>query len=314
MSDGAAQAALEAGLLAEQKRVESKYFYDQRGSEIFEEITTLEEYYPTRTERALLDRWSETLVERVRPRSVLELGAGSARKTRVLLGALERHVPGATYIPLDVSADFLAEVADELRHEYPGLRIVPHAADFTAEIELDAPLERPALVALLGSTIGNFDVPGALELLRHVVMIIEPRDHFLMGVDLRPGPNKSREELEAAYNDAHGVTAEFNLNILRVLNARFGTDFDRSAFEHDAWYNDEEGRIEMHLRAASPQRVRLPSGAVSEFGQGETLRTEISCKYDRPTVDALFSRVGLRMTDWLDCDGRYALAVGQAAR
>ena len=299
------------GLRATPKQVNSKYFYDQRGSELFDEITTLPEYYPTRTERALLERWAEPLVRRLEPSAVLELGAGSARKTRLLLSALERVVPGATYIPLDVSAAFLGETARELRAEFPELRVTPIAGDFTEAIDVRDPLPRPTLFALLGSTIGNFPHDRATEILRHATVHMEEGDHFLLGADLRPGPAKSRSELEAAYNDARGVTAQFNLNVLHVLNERFGTDFDVDAFEHLAFYDDAEHRIEMHLRATVPTSVTLPGEGSVSFRDGETVRTEISCKYDRATVEDLFGRVGLETVDWFDADGRYALALGR---
>lgn len=298
------------GLDAPQKRVDSKYFYDQRGSELFDEITTLPEYYLTRAELALLERHAEALVQRLRPVTLLELGAGSARKTRLLLGPLAEHVSDATYVPLDVSELFLAETARELRAEYPGLRVTPVAADFTQPLDLHEALAGPALVALLGSTIGNFDDARAAEILGHATRWMEGGDHLLLGVDLRPGPEKSREELEAAYDDARGVTAAFNLNLLDVLNTRFGTDFDRDAFEHLALYDEERGRIEMHLRARGPTEARIPGGPAIRFEAGETLRTEISRKYDRAGVEALFRRAGLELLDWMADDGRYALALG----
>ncbi len=301
------------GLRAMPKQIDSKYFYDQRGSELFDEITTLPEYYPTRTERALLERWAEPLVRRLRPASVLELGAGSARKTRVLLSALERVAPDATYIPLDVSAAFLGETARELRAEFPDLRVTPIAGDFTEGIELREPLPRPALFALFGSTIGNFGHERAASILRHAVEHMEEDDHLLLGADLRPGPSKSKAELEAAYNDSHGVTARFNLNVLTVLNERFGTDFHVPAFEHVAFYDEAEDRIEMHLRATSSTSVTMPGAGSVTFAAGETVRTEISCKYDRATVEEIFACAGLTVDDWFDADGRYALALGRPA-
>lgn len=314
MSDAREVGRVGEGLRGTPKRVDSKYFYDQRGSELFDEITTLAEYYPTRTETALLERWAEPLVRRLEPAALVELGAGSARKTRLLLAALERFVPGATYLPLDVSASFLGETAREIRTEFPDVRITPIAGDFTEELELPDVLPRPALFALLGSTIGNFVHARAAEILRNIAVHMQPEDHLLLGADLRPGPTKPRAELEAAYNDARGVTARFNLNLLNVLNDRFGTDFDPEAFEHVAFYDDDEERIEMHLRAREPLTVTLPGAGTVEFARDETLRTEISCKYDRATIDDLFDRAGLVVADWFDADGRYALALGRPAR
>jgi len=311
MSDSEEVRRIADGLAKPQKQVDSKHFYDQRGSELFDEITRLPEYYPTRTELALLERWAEPLVERVRPSALLELGAGSARKTRLLLAALQRVVPGATYIPLDVSASFLEETARELRAEFPELRVTPVVGDFTREMELDEPLPRPTLFALLGGTIGNFGDRRAIGILSHVREHMGPGDRLLLGVDLRPGPTKSREELESAYNDARGVTAEFNLNLLRVLNHRYGADFDPADFSHLAFYDDEHHRIEMHLEARRDTTVTLPGVGAVKFRREETLRTEISRKYDRLGVESMFRRAGLEVTDWLDADGRYAIAVGE---
>lgn len=291
-----------------------RFFYDERGSELFEEITRLDEYYPTRTETALLRRWARPMIERFRPAALLELGAGSARKTRILLAPLEEIVPGGRFVPLDVSGDFLERTAAEVRREFPRLEVVPEVADFTARIALSHPLPRPALFAFLGGTIGNFAEDEAADLLRRVAERMEPGDHFLLGVDLRPGPGKTREELEAAYDDAAGVTAAFNLNMLSVLNAAAGTDFDPDEWEHLAFYDDVHGRIEMHLRARHGVEVTVPDRGVVRFEAGSTIRTEISSKYDRRTVDAMFDRAGLRLTDWLTDDrGRYALVIGAPA-
>ncbi|HKK92236.1 MAG TPA: L-histidine N(alpha)-methyltransferase [Longimicrobiales bacterium] len=311
MSDAEELRQLAAGLAAPQKHVDSKYFYDQRGSELFDEITTLAEYYPTRTEVRLLERWAAPLVEQVGPSALLELGAGSARKTRLLLGPLERVSPGATYIPLDVSDVFLAETARELRAEFPRLRVTPLVGDFTRDIELREPLPRPALFALLGSTIGNFDDERAIGILSHVTEHMRSGDRLLLGVDLRPGPTKPKEELEAAYNDGRGVTEEFNLNLLRVLNDRYATDFDPSDFEHVAFYDDARHRIEMHLKARRASTVLVPGVGTVDFESGETLRTEISRKYDRVGIESIFRRSGLEIAEWLDADDRYALAVGR---
>jgi L-histidine N-alpha-methyltransferase len=313
MSDAEELRRIAEGLRDTPRRVDSKYFYDQRGSELFDEITTLAEYYPTRTEWALLEQWAAPLIQRLRPAALLELGAGSARKTRLLLSALERIVPGATYIPLDVSASFLGETARELRTEFPDLRVTPICADFTEEIELREPLPRPTLFALLGSTIGNFPPERAATILRHAADHMRAGDHVLLGADLRPGPSKSKAELELAYNDVLGVTAKFNLNLLRVLNDRFGTDFDVPAFEHVAFYDEAHDRIEMHLRVSRPTSVNFPGAGSVFLERDEMVRTEISCKYDRPAIDDIFDRAGLVVTDWFDADGRYALVLGRRA-
>ena len=299
------------GLRDRPRTLSSKYFYDTRGSELFVEITHLDEYYPTRTERALLEARGRALLRDHGPRALLELGAGSARKTRVLLDAMEARDGGGVYIPQDVSGDFLEETARRLRTEYPHLEVTPLVGDLTHPFEPDLEVPRPVMVALLGSTIGNFNDAQATEILVNIQEFLRPGDRFLMGADLRPSPGKSVGELEAAYNDARGVTAEFNRNILANLNARLGTDFDLSRFEHRAFYDPEEARIEMHLASRGGQRVRVPGRGTLELEDGETIRTEISRKWDRPSVERLFGRGGLRLMDWItDARGRYALAVG----
>jgi L-histidine N-alpha-methyltransferase len=248
---------------------------------------------------------------RLRPVSLVELGAGSARKTRVLLDAMERVGAGGLYVPVDVSAEFLEATARTLRAEYPGWAVEPEVADLTEPISLSPEPRRPALVALLGSTIGNFAPRSATRLLRHVRDLLRPGDAFLLGADLRPGPGKTRAMLEAAYNDAAGVTAEFNRNMLRVLNREAGTDFRLEAWRHLAFYDPDEGRIEMHLVARGPQAVRVPGRGRALLRDGDRIRTEISCKYDRVTVEELYVAAGLEIAEWVtDADGRYALVMG----
>lgn len=294
--------------------VSPKYFYDQRGSELFEQITELDEYYPTRTERRLLERWAPSLIDQLKPRALMELGAGSAQKTRILLDAMADQLPGGRFVPLDVSGAFLEQTALELRQEYPGLEILPEVADFTAHFQLANPLLRPALIALIGGTIGNFEPDQAVSLLRRTRALMQPGDSFLLGVDLRPGPGKSVEELEAAYDDQEGVTAEFNLNILNVLNDQAGTNFPLDGFRHHAFYDPVHGRIEMHLVASRPVDVLIPERGSISFARGDAMRTEISSKYDRASVEAMFGKASMRMTSWLtDERARYALALGVPA-
>lgn len=301
------------GLRRDPKELSPKWFYDQRGSELFEEITGLEEYYLTRTERALLERWVPAWVERLRPASLVELGAGSARKTRILLDAMTEEGTGELFVPLDVSDEFLRETARRIRAEYPALEVSPEVADFTGPLELSAPLSRPVLVALLGSTLGNFLPDAAVRLLGRIRSVMEPLDRFLLGVDLRPGPGKPVERLERAYDDAGGVTAAFNLNVLRVLNRELGADFDLDGYRHHAFYDERQGRVEMHLVAARPQVVRIPGAEPVSLAEGESIRTEISTKYDRPTVEDLFSRSRLEVEEWRqDGEGLFALVLGRA--
>jgi L-histidine N-alpha-methyltransferase len=297
------------GLARPEKELSPKYFYDARGSALFEEITHLPEYYLTKVERALLETWVPGWITDLAPVALVELGAGSAAKTRILLDALPAR---SSFVPLDVSEDLLHETARTLRVEYPHLTVTPEVADLTRPLELSATLPRPALFAFLGSTIGNFPRSQAVHLLSHVRASMFDGDAFLMGADLRPGRGKAREALEAAYNDSRGVTAEFNLNVLRVLNRELGANFDPRAFAHRAFYDDVRGRIEMHLVARCPQVVTLPGAGTVRFREGEGVRTEISCKYDRAAVDDLFLAAGLEVAAWREDDlGRYALVLGR---
>lgn len=282
-------------------------FYDERGSELFEEITRLPEYYPTRAEQALLREHVAAWIERQRPRSLVELGAGSAAKTRVILEAMTAQAAEVRYLPVDISADFLERTAAGLRRQYPNLQVTPVAADFTRALSLPASLPRPVLLTFLGSTIGNFQPAEATELLRRVRDPMEPDDRLLVGVDLRKDP----DVLEAAYNDARGVTAEFNLNLLRVVNRRFGSDFDPGAFRHRAVYDGVAHRIEMHLVSTRRQTVHVPGAGEFMLEEGETIRTEISCKYDRRSVEELFAAARLTLVEWRAApDGLFALALG----
>ncbi len=298
------------GLAAPQKELSPKYFYDQRGSELFEEITRLEEYYPTRTERGLLEAWMPLLIRRLGTRSLVELGAGSAEKSRIILDAMRGAGTAELYVPIDVSATFLSQTAARLRVEYPRMQVEPAVADISEELNLPRRMPHPALYAFLGSTIGNFYPPAAIRLLSRVRSAMEPGDRFLMGVDLR----KDVARIEAAYNDSRGVTAEFNRNMLRVLNHELGADFDPAAFDHLAFYEPVAHRIEMHLVSRRPQMVTVPGIGVVSFGAGESLRTEISCKHDRESVAQLFEAAGLEIEAWRsDPDSLFALVVGAPA-
>lgn len=297
---------IRTGLSMPQKQISSKFFYDHRGSALFEEITELPDYYPSRTERALLEALIPAWVKLVKPCTLVELGAGSAAKTRIILDAMRDADRAARFVPIDVSAEFLQATAEAVQEDYPGLETTPIVADLTEAMELPHDLPVPVLYAFLGSTIGNFTTDGAVALLKRVQSEMTDRDTFLMGVDLRKDPAR----LEAAYNDSRGVTAEFNLNLLNVLNREAGANFDSRAFLHRAIYNTEAHRIEMHLVSTSEQTVTIPGIGEISFDEGESIRTEISCKYDRPSVEALFSRAGLRMMEWeIDPEGLYALVL-----
>jgi L-histidine N-alpha-methyltransferase len=303
-------AEVAAGLSEPQKELPPKYFYDQRGSELFEEITRLPEYYPTRTERALLQGWMPELMAQLGTRTLIELGAGSAEKSRLILDAMRATGLAELYVPIDVSATFLSQTAAKLRREYPGLRVEPAVADIAEELNLPRRIPRPALFAFLGSTIGNFYPPAAIRLLARVRAAMAPGDRFLLGVDLR----KDIARLEAAYNDSKGITAEFNRNMLRVLNHELGADFDPDAFEHRAFYDTVGHRIEMHLVSSRDQLVTIPGLEPVVLARGESIRTEISSKYDRESVAALFEAAELRIEAWpTDPTTPFGLVVGAPA-
>ncbi len=298
------------GLSSPQKELSPKYFYDERGSELFEAITRLQEYYPTRTERGLLEAWMPSLIRRLGSRALVELGAGSAEKSRVILDAMRLAGTAELYVPIDVSATFLSQTAARLRREYPRLAVEPAIADISEELNLPRRVPHPALYAFLGSTIGNFYPPAAIRLLGRVRAAMEPGDRFLMGVDLR----KDVARIETAYNDADGVTAAFNRNMLLVLNHELGADFDPTAFDHLAFYEPVAHRIEMHLVSRRAQLVTVPGVGAIPFDAGESLRTEISCKHDRESVAQLFEAAGLEIEAWRsDPESLFALVVGAPA-
>jgi len=298
------------GLSQEQKELSPKYFYDRRGSELFEEITRLPEYYPTRTERELLEGPVAEWIVQIGVGSLVELGAGSARKTRLLLDALVTNGEAHTYAPVDVSAEFLHGVAEDLRADYPSLEIAPQVRDITERQDFAGGFPGPVVFALLGGTIGNFAEENGTRVLRNIRASMEADDFFLFGADQRPGAGKTVAELEAAYNDARGITAEFNLNMLNVLNDRLGADFDPSTFRHRAFYDEDRGRIEMHLVSLVDQVVRVPGADDVSFREGETIRTELSCKYDRAAVREMLGEADLAVAEWwTDSEDRYAVVL-----
>ena len=303
-------AEVAAGLSAPQKELPPKYFYDHRGSELFEEITRLPEYYQTRTERALLEVWMPALVPELGTRSLIELGAGSAEKSRIILSAMRSNGTTGFYVPIDVSAGFLTQTATRLRHDYPGLSVEPIVADITEDFSAPQVMPRPALFAFLGGTIGNFYPPAAIRLLSRLRMAMSASDRFLMGVDLR----KDVGRIEAAYNDSQGVTAAFNRNMLLVLNHELGSEFDPDSFAHRAFYESINHRIEMHLVSTMEQQVRVPGIGLIHFAEGESIRTEISAKHDRASVAELFGAAGLRIESWRpDPEVLFALVTGVRA-
>jgi L-histidine N-alpha-methyltransferase len=307
---------LRAALLRTPREIPSRFFYDDRGSRLFERITELPEYYQTRTEHALLDEIADRVAALSRATQLVEIGSGAATKTRVLLDALDRAGRLRLYVPVDVAESTVHRVACELAEEYPGLAVDGLVADFNADLSpLPALLEagqagapEPRLVIFLGGTIGNLPPAEAHHFLatRHHEMA--PGDSFLLGVDLV----KPVARLEAAYNDAAGVTAEFNRNILRVANqVADGGTFDPAAFTHRAFYDPAQRWIEMRLRSDRRQRVRLPAlGLDLDLASGEEIRTEISAKYDRTTAESLLAAAGFQPAHWFqDRDDLFGLAL-----
>jgi L-histidine N-alpha-methyltransferase len=294
------------GLTATPKWLSPKWFYDARGSELFEDITRLEEYYPTRAEREILQRYAGEIASRSAAHTLVELGSGSSEKTTRLLDALAARTSEPRYVALDVSEDALTGAADQLRRRYPALAIDLIRADFSVHLgQLPAPGHR--LVAFLGSTIGNFE-PGARALfLRALREVLEPGEHFLLGTDLV----KPATVLVPAYDDGAGVTAAFNLNVLRVLNNRLGADFEPDAFRHVAVWDPEREWIEMRLRATRAMEVSVAGlGLTVEFADGEEMLTEISAKFRRDGVVAELSAAGFAPAGWwTDPRGWFALSL-----
>ncbi len=297
------------GLGAPRKWMPPRWFYDDRGSELFEEITRLPEYYQTRTEAAILEASAARIAELTRPATLVELGAGSATKTRILLDAMTVH--GLTrYVPVDVSEATLVAGARRLTAAMPSLHVHGIVADFVAGLEHVTGGE-PVCILFLGSTIGNLLPHERVELFERVRACLGSGGSFLLGVDLV----KPAAELEAAYDDAAGVTAAFNRNLLSVINHELQADFDLTAFDHVARYDTDLDRIEMHLRSRADQWVAIPGAALNvNFGAGETVLTEISAKFTRARVDAELARAGMRGVEWFsDPAQRFALALAAPA-
>ncbi len=301
-------AELRAALEERPRRIPSRYFYDRRGSELFERITRLPEYYPTRTERSLLERVADEIAAITGAEELVELGSGAATKTRLLLDALDRAGRLRAYVPLDVSESMVRRTAEELAAAYPGIEVHGLVADFHRHLDHIPPGE-PRLVIFLGSTLGNLRPAEAVRFLGGIAAVLSPGDWFLLGVDLV----KERRVLEAAYNDAAGVTAEFNRNILRVVNRLAGGDFVPERFRHKAFFNRADGWIEMRLVSHERQRVRLERLELElELAAGEELLTEISGKYERTQVEELLAASGFGLRRWYTDPRRwFALALAR---
>jgi L-histidine N-alpha-methyltransferase len=295
------------GLTRPFKEIPPKHFYDAEGSRLFEEITRLPEYYPTRTERAILAACSGEIVRETGAAELVELGSGVPTKTLLLLDAMRCAGTLDRYVPFDVSESVLRESAENLVERYPGIRVYGVVGDFERHLEALPRPEGPRVVAFLGGTIGNFPPGSRRRFLRSIARVLRPRDTLLLGTDLVKDPAL----LEAAYNDSAGVTAAFNRNVLAVINRELGGDFDLAAFEHVAFYDRQQEWIEMRLRALRPQVVEISGlGLTVHFANREELRTEISAKFTRGRVEADLAAAGLRLREFLtDDDDLFALSL-----
>ena len=305
-TDAALRADVLKGLTSTPKTLPPKWFYDAQGSELFEQITELPEYYPTRAEREILVDRAAEIAAATGARTLVELGSGSSEKTRYLIDALtELH----TYVPVDVSESALTQAGQALIEERPGLDVHALIADFTAGLTLpDTP--GPRLVAFLGGTIGNLLPAERAAFLASVRTLLSPGDALLLGTDLV----KDERILVEAYDDAAGVTAAFNKNVLAVINRELGADFDPGAFEHVALWDAQREWIEMRLRSRTAQTVKVPALDLAvDFAAGEEMRTEVSAKFRQEGVRAELSAAGLELAHWwTDGQGRFALSLSVA--
>jgi len=284
-----------AGLTASQKSLPSKYFYDAYGSELFEQITELPEYYQTRTELAILQSLAAPLADQYRWNEVVEIGSGSSKKTLAILDALNERGFLRRFVPIDVSESILRESATALLARYPSLHVHGVIGDFMAHLGTVPPPDGKRLVIFLGSTIGNLDTAERLEFLTAVRGMLGQNDHFLVGMDLV----KDIATVEAAYNDSRGVTAEFNRNVLRVVNRELHANFVPESYRHWSFFSVEKSRIEMHLIPDAPQTVVIGDlGLTIQCVPDETIFTEISCKYTEASAREALEAAGLELVSW----------------
>ena len=314
---GAGDAALaedvRRGLTSSPKWLLPKYLYDERGCELFEQITELPEYYQTRTELQILRRACAGICERHEPTELVELGSGSSRKTAAILDAMSGCGSLRRYLPFDISPTALLDAAGRLSEAYPGMRVHAVAGDF--ERHLDRIPRRPArarrLVAFLGGTIGNLHPTERAPFLGSLGRLLGPDDRLVIGTDLAGDPAR----LEPAYDDAAGVTAAFNLNLLAMLNRELDADFALDRFQHVASYDPQMAWIDLRLRSLADQRVRIGAlGLTARFAEGEEMRTELSCKFTRESVAGMYADAGLELLEWHTDDlGRFAVSVAAPA-
>jgi L-histidine N-alpha-methyltransferase len=303
-------ADVRAGLTRPFKELSPRYFYDERGSQLFEDITELPEYYPTRCERQILETKSTEICEAANsPATLIELGSGSAQKTRVLLDAMLDACGPTTYCPVDISEEITRDTAERIAAEYDGVEVHGLVCDFELDLER-IPVAAPRVIALLGGTIGNFAPQQRASFLHRISNLLGPEDRFLLGTDLVKDP----ATLEAAYNDSSGVTADFNKNVLSVLNRELDADFDPRAFEHVARWDPENLWIDIRLRSLANQVINVRAlEMLVPFAAGEEMRTEISTKFARAGLEGIYADAGLELTDWwTDDEGLYALSLARA--
>lgn len=300
-------AAVRAGLLATPKTLPWPYFYDERGSHLFDQICELPEYYLTRTEDALLEQHADALVAGwPAPPTFVELGSGSATKTRRLIGAGLRRYGTLHYVPIDVSLTFIEQSTSSLQDAFPELRVTGHVGDYHSELaRVTERISGPKLLIFLGSSLGNYEPENAAALLRQLAWVMGPDDRFLLGIDL----DKDAAVLEAAYDDAQGVSAQFNLNLLARINRELGGDFKLDRFVHRARYRADLSRVEMHLVSLAAQTVTVPGARLTAtFAEGETIHTENSYKYTVAGLHALAAEAGLEEeAAWTDARGFFRL-------
>jgi len=306
----ALRADARAGLTAQPKWLPPKWFYDARGSALFEEITRLPEYYPTRAEAEILRERAADIAARTAAHSLVELGSGSSEKTRWLLSALADHGTLRDFVPLDVSESALREAVTAIVADYPRLRVHGVVGDFTEHLT-GLPGQAPRLVAFLGGTIGNLLPAERAEFLGSVRSVLDDGEWLLLGTDLVKAP----ETLVRAYDDSAGVTAAFNRNVLEVLNRELDADFDLESFSHVACWNPEQEWVEMRLRAQHEMDVAVPGiDAKVHFDRGEELRTEVSAKFRRERVGAELAQAGFALDAWwTDTEERFALSLARAS-
>jgi L-histidine N-alpha-methyltransferase len=297
------------GLTRPFKELPPKHFYDARGAALFERICELPEYYPTRAERAILDRSADDLARLTGAAELVELGSGTATKTRVLLDALHEAGTLVRYVPVDVTERVVRECAEELTEEYPGLQVHGVIGDFERHLDRVPAALGTRVVAFLGGTIGNFPPGSRRRVLREIAALLGPRDHLLMGTDLVKDP----DVLEAAYDDSQGLTAEFNRNVLRVLNRELDAEFEPADFEHVALFDSEHEWIEMRLRARKEHTTLVRALDLPvHFEAGEEMRTEISAKFTRQRLEGDLAAAGLELVRWLtDPDELFALTLSR---